>query len=337
MSPKAAQLADRQRRFMKRVYFEVQRLARRDQSALRRHAEVGSTLILNLHRVSPEVRPYSPPMQPEVFAELLEWLREETAVRMLGDLRRLEEGDRRGPSVVLSFDDGYKDFIEYAMPILDQAGTRANQNVIASCIETGRLPWNMQLVDFLNAAPASLVRSIRIPGFTARLATDDSLRKERFGAAIGNHLKRLSPSERAAAWSELQPLMDRVEVKRPTRMMSPEDVAQAAAAGHEIGAHSYSHESMALVDDEEFLADLAKCRSVLGRIGVDGKIYAFPNGSYRPEQLRLLEDSGVEHILLMGERPSRPSARVHTRLTLRGHSVAEVRARAAGLPSGHRP
>jgi peptidoglycan/xylan/chitin deacetylase (PgdA/CDA1 family) len=126
--------------------------------------------------------------------------------------------------------------------------------------------------------------------------------------------------------------MSKVEIERPTRMMSSEDVAAAAAAGHEIGSHSYSHESMEFVDDDDFVEDFERCRRVLAEVNCDATVYAFPNGSYRQHQIELLRDLGVLHMLLVGERPSRPDTSVHTRLTLRGHSVPELRVRAAGAP-----
>jgi len=40
----------------------------------------------------------------------------------------LLEVDTR-PAVVLSFDDGYQDFVEYAMPVLAKHGVKVNFNV----------------------------------------------------------------------------------------------------------------------------------------------------------------------------------------------------------------
>jgi peptidoglycan/xylan/chitin deacetylase (PgdA/CDA1 family) len=325
-------LLDLQRRVLRRLYFEVLSLTRRDERELGRNARAGHALILNLHGISPRLNPYSPSLHPDLFAELLEWLGTRCTVALLRELPELAETRARRPFVVLSFDDGYKAFVEHAMPILDRFGFRANQNVIGESVESGVPPSNVRLFDFLEEAPLALIRRIRIAGFEAKLSSEDPLAKERFGAALGNHLKGLSPRDHAVAWSELEPLMQEVDVRRPTRMMSVEDVAAAATAGHEIGAHSYSHRSMASVDDDAFLADLARCREVLARAGCDCRVYAFPNGSYRPAQVRLLQDAGVDHVLLVGERPSRPAASVHTRITLRGHSLAELRARAAGLP-----
>jgi len=313
----------------RRIYFDALRLARVGDRALQRHARHGDALILNVHAVSPQANPYGPPLRPELFERLLAWLVPRTRV---GTLRDLEDdvGDLRRPRVVLSFDDGLKDFVEHATPVLDRFGVRANQNVIGHAMQTGEAPWALAVIDLLGAAPSAAVRRLRVPGFEGALTGDDDHAKERFGAAITNHLKALEPEQRAPALGALREQLGEVPAERRTRMMDASDVAAARAAGHEIGSHSYAHESMEHLDDDAFLADFRRSREALREAGCDDiTVYAFPNGSHRPGQADLLEREEVRHVLLVGERPTRPGAGTHTRLTLRGHTTAELRSRAA--------
>ena len=327
-----------QERLLKRAYYGVLSASNHDERQLRRHGRADRVLVLNLHSVDPSPKPFWPALHPRLFAGLLEWLRGRCTVTLPSTLAEVARTDAIRPLVVLSFDDGYRDFVEHAMPILDRFGLKANQNVIGQSVESGRPPQIVQFSDFLNAAPTSLLRELPVPRFNGRHVSDDPLDKERFGASIMNHLKQMPPAAREPVWEELQGPMSKVEIERPTRMMSSEDVAAAAAAGHEIGSHSYSHESMEFVDDDDFVEDFERSRRVLAEVNCDATVYAFPNGSYRQHQIELLRDLGVQHMLLVGERPSRPDTSVHTRLTLRGHSLSELRVRAAGLatprPSG---
>jgi peptidoglycan/xylan/chitin deacetylase (PgdA/CDA1 family) len=287
-------------------------------------------LILNLHSVSPHSNPYGPSLHPDAFAELLAWLQPRTTIVAMNELPGPEDRDPRRPLVSLSFDDGLKDFVEHAMPVLDSRGVRANQNVIGQSLETGEPPWAIAILDLLGAASTAAVRALRVPGLHRGLAADDELVKERFGAALTTYLKGLTPSARDPLLAGIRDALGDVVIERPTRMMSATDVAAVRHAGHEIGSHSYSHESMAHVDDHAFVEDFRRSRAALVAAGCDGcAVYAFPNGSHRVGQPELLQREGVSHVLLVAERPSRPDATVHTRLTLRGGSAAELRARAS--------
>lgn len=326
--------SDLQQRILKRCLFEALRLMRADARALRRHGARNHLLILNVHSVSPRHNSYAPSLDPELFEQLLTWLQVHATVGLLRDLGDPPEHDPRRPLVVLSFDDGLKDFVEHAMPLLRDFGMPANQNVIGEALETGRPPWTIRLLDRLSAAPVGLVQGLRVPGFAHRLESGEAYAQERFGAAITNRLKSLAPADRAPVLQTLDDALGNVVVERPTAMMSAADVAAARAAGHEIGSHSYSHESMEHVDDDAFLADFRRSRDALAAAGCDGcDVYAFPNGSSRPAQAELLQRHGVRHVLLVDERPSTPGAGVHTRITLRGGSIAELRARATLSPS----
>jgi peptidoglycan/xylan/chitin deacetylase (PgdA/CDA1 family) len=324
---------DSWQRVFKRWYFDALRAARINARALRRHAADDHLLILNLHSVSPRSNPYGPSLHPDLFEELLTWLQPRSRLGLLRDVGDAADRDPQRPRVVLSFDDGLRDFVDHAMPVLDSFGIRANQNVIGVSVQTGEPPWALGLVDLLGAAPFEAVRRINVPAFAGVLSQDDPYAKERFGAALTTHFKALRPSDRERALTALYEQLGDVIVEHPTRMMSVTDVAMAHDAGHEIGSHSYSHESMQYLDDSAFLADYQRSRDVLEQVGCEAcTVYAFPNGSHRAGQASLLHAQGIRHVLLVGEQPSHPSANVHPRLTLRGDSASELRARAVNNP-----
>jgi peptidoglycan/xylan/chitin deacetylase (PgdA/CDA1 family) len=312
------------RHVARRAYFATARaggaVERRRRSLARRRALV----ILNLHRVSPETSPLWPPLHPRLFGDLLAFLSRSARVLNFAELAEVEPADQR-PLVILSFDDGYRDFIDYAMPMLDRFGIRANQNVIPGCVETGRPPWTVELADALTSAPPALVRTI---GRSASRLLGEPNGGDSAEGLIAR-LKGVSRAERERLWPELEPLI-RDAPRKGTAMMTVSDVREAADH-HEIGVHSFTHESMEFETDEYFLDDLHRCRSFFDRhLGAPMRIYAFPNGSYRKEQVERLQRDGIEHVLLVGERPSTPDRRVHHRFTFGGSSRSEVRLRAMG-------
>jgi len=273
-------------------------------------------------------------MPPRMFEDLLVFLKRHFEVTTFGALAAA--GGSR-PRAVISFDDGYYSFVEYAMPLLHKHGLRANQNVIPACIENGLAPWNVRLCDFLNSAPRHLIDEIRLPGFSSRLSVDGPDRKMRYGIALCEFLKARSRAERAPLWASVEEIMQKGGNPNATRMMNQQETLQAAAS-HEIGAHSYSHESMGFESNEFFEEDLQRCvRYFDERLRMPLSIYAFPNGSHREEQFKILNNTGIRHILLVGETFSNGHGSVYSRFTICGETCRETRFQALGCKARELP
>jgi len=318
------------RSHLKRVYFALLSGLSKDTSLLRRIRRDDLLLVLNFHRVSPERNPFWSPLHPAIFEDLLAFLKRHFEVVRFGDI---DSAERRRPLAIISFDDGYHDFVEYAMPLLHKHGLRANQNIIPACVESGCPPWNVQLVDFLNSAPRSLIDELQLPGFSDRLAGDDADSKTRYGVALSRFLKSRPACERASLWPAVARLMERAGDWTMTRMMNLEDVRQASG-NHEIGAHSYSHESMEFESNEFFESDLDRCFDYFSRsLRVPLFVYAFPNGSHRPEQIDVLQKRGIRYVLLVDEKFANRRGAVCPRFTIYGDSYQETKFRSLGYYS----
>jgi peptidoglycan/xylan/chitin deacetylase (PgdA/CDA1 family) len=289
------------------------------------------TLILNFHRVSPVDNPYWAPLHPRAFEAVLALLRAHGSVRRLAD-PPLHDGKRA--DVVLSFDDGYADFVEYAMPLLDRFGFAVNQNVIPASVQSGKPPWNVLVTDFLGQAPPSLLRELALPGLDRTLDATDVAGKMRVGMAVSRHLKFRPRAERVELAQVLDEAMARCDFT-PTAMMSRGDI-DALRDRVEFGAHSFEHDSMAYESDAFFEDDVARCRAYFAELGIPLSIYAFPNGSYRPSQIETLRREGVAHILLVDDRVTRAARDVHPRIGVYGTSSAEARLRSSGFRARQR-
>jgi peptidoglycan/xylan/chitin deacetylase (PgdA/CDA1 family) len=315
------------RAHLKWLYFTVLSLLGREAALLQRIVDRDLIVVLNLHQVSPHSNPFWSPMHPRMFEDLLVFLKRHFEVTTFGNVAAAGPGK---PKAIISFDDGYHSFVEYAMPMLHKHGLRANQNVIPACIETGLAPWNVRLCDFLNSAPRRLIDEIRLPGFSARLSGDGPDRKMRYGIALCEFLKARPKAERDPLWISVEAVMQKGGNPDATRMMNCEETLQATAS-HEIGAHSYSHESMGFESNEFFEADLRQCvRYFDQRLRLPLSIYAFPNGSHREEQFPILSNNGVRHILIVGEQFASGHGSVYSRFTICGETCRETRFQALG-------
>lgn len=278
----------------------------------------GKLTILNLHRVGAEDGSAYRPLDPALFEYLLDFLAARFDLVSLADL----DGRSTKPKAVLSFDDGYKDFIEIAVPIMRRRGVRANLNVIPGCIARQLPPFNVLAQDFVGKAPRELVERLDVPGF-------GPLAGPGLGDRLSRFLKNRPRAEQRQFEEQLLPQFFAWDGFQPTPMMTLDEVRQVAA-DHDIGGHSWDHATMGLESDDYFREDLSRCTAFFREhLAQPMTIYAFPNGSCTPSQLDIARQHGVEHVLLVGEDFS-AGRQVHHRFTFGAESRAEVRFRATG-------
>jgi len=283
--------------------------------------------ILNLHRVT-DGQESCASISASLFDELLPWLKQRFSLVGFDELSRPPESDK--PFMIITFDAGYKDFVDIAVPILEKHRVRVNQNIVPAAVESGLPPMNVFLQDFINSAPAALLREVSLPGLPAGA---DPANRARSCLTCSAAFKTQPIAEQKAQFSQLQPQIARHDNFRPSPMMTIEEIRQLAAA-HQFGAHSFEHASMAAESDGYLKDDARRCREYfLERLDFAPSVYAFPNGSYRAGQPEIVHAEGFALILLGGGEYSRLDAWKHHRFNLQAGSQIEARAKALGWPT----
>ena len=75
--------------------------------------------IIGYHKVSPDPHPFFEPVEPAVFEQQMQFLKNSYNVVELQELvTRSQRGQLPERAVAITFDDGYRDNYEYAFPIL---------------------------------------------------------------------------------------------------------------------------------------------------------------------------------------------------------------------------
>jgi peptidoglycan/xylan/chitin deacetylase (PgdA/CDA1 family) len=292
---------------------------------LERLSQTDAVTILSLHRVAPDDGSSYPPMEPGLFDRLLAFCQKHFEVVIFAELAAKRKSGK--PRLILSFDDGYKDFIDYAVPILEKHGVRANQNIIPNCVEQGRPPLNVVAQDFIGKAPGLLLAEVEVPGF-GRLAGGED--REEIGRSVSGFIKNKPMRDQHMLAEAVLPQFERMDGFRPSPIMSKSEIGQIAAV-HELGAHSFEHANMAVEDDDYVAEDARRCRDYFADVlKLKTDIYAFPNGSYRAEHPALVRAAGFKTILLVDGDFSSASRREHPRFNIFGSSDGELRFRATG-------
>ena len=272
----------------------VTRLGRR----LRSH---DGTLILYGHRVADDDEGYLQGLPPAYLREQLEYLTSHYEVIPLDVLLDCVEARKPAPprSVVLTFDDGFRDNVEVGLPMLDEFGVTATIFVVTRSLETGELPWSQRL-GFLFQRTARDVVTHPALGDAPVPLTSPAERRRAYGG-VKSSLVPLSRVERDA---EIAELAHQLAVDPPAdRMMTWAHARAAAAAGHGIGAHTYSHALLARVPPVEARKEMVRSlQDVRDRLGIDRPPFCFPAGSVDNRTVGFARELGFRSAFRPGQR-----------------------------------
>jgi len=183
-------------------------------------------------------------------------------------------------SVVVTFDDGYRGVLEHALPILERYSIPAAVFVSASPVLERRHFWFDALCR--RQGEAAVLRARGLPYHEWRALTDAT-----------------------------STALDETESHRP---LTPAELQRLAASPLiEIGAHTMTHPTLALVPVEDQQREIAGCRTVLEHLlGRPVTAFAYPYGNavedYTSETVSLVRDARFDLALTTGASFARPES-----------------------------
>lgn len=197
-----------------------------------------------------------------VFRQQMELLAREFHPLSLDKLAILLRAEERIParSVVVTFDDGYRDNFENAMPILDQLGIAAAFYVTVECIEKRRLPWPSR-VRF--ALRTSQCKTWKDPDGARWSLETEANRDRAFAKACEYCCKLAGAAQETLVAGIAIELNVGIPPESDQLMMDWNEVRQLAERGHTVGSHTLSHPNLAQLPVAEARAELGRSRECL--------------------------------------------------------------------------
>jgi peptidoglycan/xylan/chitin deacetylase (PgdA/CDA1 family) len=218
-------------------------------------------------------------IEPARFRRQMLWLRRNCTLVAPEELEgQLASPERLRPPVLLTFDDGYRDYHDRAFPILHELQIPAVVFLSTAMIDEGRALWS----DALRwAAFRTNRREVRLPWppyEVHSLETPDA-RLSTFRTAL-RHLKGLLDAERK---DMLKTLFRELGVGEGgpdlgRQMMNWAEV-KATLPLTRLGGHTHTHPILSRVDPAEQDREIGTCRERIERMcGVRPRWFAYPNG-----------------------------------------------------------
>ena len=255
--------------------------------------------ILIYHRVLPAPDPLQPEeIDVRVFTDQMRALTQCFTVLPLDEaLRRLYAGTLPARSACVTFDDGYADNHDVAVPILQQLGAHATFFIATGHLDGGRM-WNDSVIEAVRRAAGSVLDLTTLGLGTHSVDTPPARGQAalRLIAAI----KHLPADERARQVAAIERV---VATALPSDlMMTRSQVRALHAVGMGIGAHTVSHPILTRIDSAAARREIADGRDELeGIIGTRVRLFAYPNGrpgrDYGPEHVDIVRDIGFDAAL----------------------------------------
>jgi len=260
----------------------------------------GRLTVLIFHRVLPAPDALFPgEVDAARFDLVCGWLSQWFAVLPLGEaVQRLQRGDLPARAAAITFDDGYADNHDVALPILQRHGLHASFFVATGFLDGGRM-FNDSVIEAVrrSSVPALDLHDLRI-GIDAPLplAVDGASRRAAIECILGA-VKYLPLPERDAAVDEV---VRRCAAPLPSDlMMSSAQVRALHDCGMTIGAHTCHHPILARLPAAQARAEIAEGREHLQAIiGAPVTLFAYPNGKpaedYHAGTVEIVRELGFE-------------------------------------------
>jgi len=233
------------------------------------------------------------------FREQLAVLSDRREVVGLGELvRRSLAGEPVERCAVITFDDGYRDFVDNAVPNLRQAGMPAT--VFVATGFTGGQFWWEQLAMLLTPG-----RGSRNPlaiddgsGYSRSFRNlDDPVLASRAVGTIGHDLRAGDPAQVTAVLDQVRAWASDQggDYRQGQPLTRDQLVALDSNPLVDIGAHTVGHGCLGDMEEHEQRAEIGRSRRELESIvSRPVKSFSYPNGSYSEETPGLVEQAGFE-------------------------------------------
>lgn len=249
--------------------------------------------ILMYHQVADLVDDHwSMAVQPANFAAHLQILRDRCRPLSLPHLTTdLIRGQLDSRSVVVTFDDGYRDNLVNARPLLERYDIPATMFIVGDAIGRGDEFWWDQLhhlflgdhplPDSLQLQLAGRNRSWRISDEEASLGAPPRWTRSRLHRTLWHELRLLPASERFEVIGTLREWAALPVAVRPDRqvMTEAELLSLASDSNIEIGAHTATHPRMSALDPAEQVAEVQRGKARLEEIlGTRVTSFSYPFG-----------------------------------------------------------
>ena len=248
------------------------------------------------HRVNPERDKLWDPMDPVLFEKCIKYISQNYEVVLLEELIISNNIHPQKKYATIMFDDGYKDNIEFAAPILEKFKCKASFYVVTDCIDNNIPTWTHILEHLFQFTKKTeiLIDFVCLP---AELKITHLKTPE----AKIEYIKKLKPVIKNLSHTDRASILDRIvktysDVALPKLMMNWTDIQKLRRNGHYIGSHTSSHCMLGTMDNKQEIKDelLNSGKKIEEKLGYFPISVSYPVGSFNDQTIQIAKATGYK-------------------------------------------
>jgi len=246
-----------------------------------------------------------------MFEQHLNWIGKHYRVVGLDELEaaRTSESLNKGkPLAAITFDDGYRDFLTQALPILESKGMPSAVFVVTDLVGTNSLQVHDELYLLLSeSSKQGIVSNDAWAGYLSDMVTESLGGNASFGKTllVGHDvfgitrvlLERLSREQIANLLVVMRRSisMDAVDLE-PFLSLTWEMLRSLSRKGVTVGSHSKSHPLLSGESPASIVAELQQSRQCLEKqLGMAVNHLAYPDGAFNAEVVSAAKLAGYKN------------------------------------------
>jgi peptidoglycan/xylan/chitin deacetylase (PgdA/CDA1 family) len=238
-----------------------------------------SARILYYHRVNDDGDPFFPAVTTALFEQEMRYLARYYKVVSLPDLVNQLENGLPGPTLAITFDDGYQDNYDNAFPVLQRYNLPATIFLTTGSIDSPQPLWFERLANAVKKTGLDhLDLEIDIP---RRLWMRTTTERLRANDAIFSVLRGL-PDEERRNWLDIilrQLHVPDADRERYGKMLTWDQVRLMKSRGIDFGGHTVTHPFVARLRPEQVAWEVGECkRRIEQELQLPVECFAYPNG-----------------------------------------------------------
>ncbi len=233
------------------------------------------------HRISPDIDELWPSLKPHQFEKFIQLLTYNFDIISLDEIKTQCFLNKN--LFIITFDDGYKDFLNNAIPILNKYKIKVNLNICPNLINTNSLPWTQKLNVLLSKKNNTIIEIIK--DFNIDIRNNNNLGEEIFNN-ICNKIHSLDNSK----YNSFIERLNSIEFKFEKILLNWDELLECKKSNVVIGNHSFNHLNLNKLNEKSLDSEIFDSKlEIEKRLNLKVNIFSIPNGMINIQALNKLK------------------------------------------------